>query len=166
MLGLFWDDEGGGLFTTGHDGEALVARPKDLLDNATPSANSMAAAGLLRLAGLTGVDRYQQRGEAILRLLGPVAGRHPTAFAHLLGAVDLLDSGITEVAVVGDRPDLVAEVQHRYLPNAVLAWGEPYESPLWHAREDGLAYVCRDFACQAPVADVEALAAQLGSGRR
>ncbi|MEY2455290.1 MAG: uncharacterized protein QOK06_384, partial [Acidimicrobiaceae bacterium] len=80
MLGLFWDDEGGGLFTTGHDGEALVARPKDLLDNATPSANSMAAAGLLRLAGLTGVDRYQQRGEAILRLLGPVAGRHPTAF--------------------------------------------------------------------------------------
>jgi uncharacterized protein YyaL (SSP411 family) len=165
MLGLFWDDEGGGLFTTGHDGEALVARPKDLLDNATPSANSMAAAGLLRLAGLTGVDRYQQRGEAILRLLGPVAGRHPAAFAHLLGAVDLLDSGITEVAVVGDRPDLVAEVQHRYLPNAVLAWGEPYESPLWHAREDGLAYVCRDFACQAPVADVEALAAQLGSGR-
>ncbi|MEY2590991.1 MAG: uncharacterized protein QOJ67_2975 [Acidimicrobiaceae bacterium] len=164
MLGLFWDDEGGGLFTTGHDGEALVARPKDLLDNATPSANSMAAAGLLRLAGLTGVDRYQQRGEAILRLLGPVAGRHPTAFAHLLGAVDLLDSGITEVAVVGDRPDLVAEVQHRYLPNAVLAWGEPYESPLWHAREDGLAYVCRDFACQAPVADVAALAAQLGSG--
>jgi uncharacterized protein YyaL (SSP411 family) len=165
MLGLFWDDEGGGLFTTGHDGEALVARPKDLLDNATPSANSMAATGLLRLAGLTGVDRYQQRGEAILRLLGPVAGRHPAAFAHLLGAVDLLDSGITEVAVVGDRPDLVAEVQHRYLPNAVLAWGEPYESPLWHAREDGLAYVCRDFACQAPVADVEALAAQLGSGR-
>ncbi|MEY2436198.1 MAG: uncharacterized protein QOF97_1034 [Acidimicrobiaceae bacterium] len=165
MLGLFWDDEGGGLFTTGHDGEALVARPKDLLDNATPSANSMAAAGLLRLAGLTGVDRYQQRGEAILRLVGPVAGRHPAAFAHLLGAVDLLDSGITEVAVVGDRPDLVAEVQHRYLPNAVLAWGEPYESPLWHAREDGLAYVCRDFACQAPVADVEALAAQLGSGR-
>jgi uncharacterized protein YyaL (SSP411 family) len=165
MLGLFWDDEGGGLFTTGHDGEALVARPKDLLDNATPSANSMAAAGLLRLAGLTGLDRYQQRGEAILGLLGPAAGRHPAAFAHLLGAVDLLDSGITEVAVVGDRPDLVAEVQQRYLPNAVLAWGEPYESPLWHAREDGLAYVCRDFACQAPVADVAALAAQLGSGR-
>jgi uncharacterized protein YyaL (SSP411 family) len=46
----------------------------------------------------------------------------------------------------------------------VLAWGEPYESPLWHARTDGLAYVCRDYACQAPVGDVDALLAQLGAG--
>ena len=54
LLELFWDDERGGLFTTGHDAEALVARPKDLLDNATPSANALAAVGLLRLAALTG----------------------------------------------------------------------------------------------------------------
>ena len=47
-------------------------------------------------------------------------------------------AGITEIAVVGDRPDLVAAVQARYLPNAVLAWGEPYDSPLWEDRRDGL----------------------------
>ena len=51
----------------------------------------------------------------------------------------------------------------RYLPNAVLAWGEPYESPLWESRNVGFAYVCRDYACLAPVDTVEALVAQLSS---
>jgi uncharacterized protein YyaL (SSP411 family) len=88
--------------------------------------------------------------------------RHPSAFSHLLGAVDMLASGTTEVAVVGERPDLVQAVQSRYLPNAVLAWGEPYPSPLWEGRSEGLAYVCRGYACQAPVSTPEDLLAQLG----
>jgi uncharacterized protein YyaL (SSP411 family) len=161
MLDLFWDDEEGGLFTTGRDGEQLVARQKDLLDNATPAANSLAAFGLLRLAALTGVDRYRDRAEDILRLLGHVAGQHPTAFGHLLAAVDLSSSGITEIAVVGDRGDLVRAVQQRYLPNAVLAWGEPYESPLWEQRSAGRAYVCQQYVCKAPVDSVEALLSEL-----
>ena len=163
LLGLFWDDDAGGLFTTGHDGEQLVARPKDLLDNATPAANSLAAVALVRLAALTGVDRYRDRAEDILRLLGRVAGQHPTAFAHLLAAVDLVDGGISEVAIVGDRADMVTAVHARYLPSAVLAWGEPYESPLWHDRPSGLAYVCRHYVCNAPVADTDALLSALVS---
>jgi uncharacterized protein YyaL (SSP411 family) len=161
LLELFWDDDGYGLFTIGSDGEPLITRSKDLLDDATPSANSMAAVGLVRLAALTGVDRYRDRAEEIVRLLGTIAGQHPTAFAHLLGAVDLLDAGVTEIAVVGDRDDLVRVAQRRYLPNAVIAWGQPYESPLWAERRDGYAYVCRDFVCAAPVENEEALAAQL-----
>ena len=165
MLGLFWDDDAGGLFTTAHDGEQLVARPKDLLDNATPAANSLAAVALVRLAALTGIDRYRDRAETILRLLSRVAGQHPTAFAHLLTAVDLVDAGVTEIAVVGDRPELVTAVQTRYDPAAVLAWGEPYESPLWHDRADGFAYVCRDYVCKLPVDDVDALLSALASSR-
>jgi hypothetical protein len=161
LLDLFWDDDSRGLFTIGSDGEQLITRSKDLLDDATPSANSMAAVGLIRLAALTGVERYRARAEDIIRLLGRVAGQHPTAFAHLLEAIDMLDAGVTEIAVVGDRGDLVRIAQSRYLPNAVLAWGEPYESPLWDERRDGFAYVCRDFVCAAPVDDEEALEAQL-----
>ena len=163
MLDLFWDPEEGGVFTTGVDGEELVTRPKDLLDNATPSANSLAALGLLRLAALTGDRRYQHHAEQILLLVGSLATTHPLAFPELLSAVDLHRSGATEIAVVGDRPDLVAAVTARYLPNAVLAWGEPYESPLWESRNVGFAYVCRDYACLAPVDTVEALVAQLSS---
>ena len=161
LLELFWDTDAGGLFTSGHDAEQLVARPKDLLDNATPSASSLAAVGLLRLGALTGVDRYTQRAEDILRLLGGVAAQHPTSFGHLLAAVDVIDAGVAEIAVVGERPDLVRAVQQRYLPTAVLAWGEPYESPLWDDRKDGFAYVCRHYTCQAPTDSVPALLTQL-----
>ena len=35
-------------------------------------------------------------------------------------------------------------------PDLVLAWGEPFDSPLWEDRRDGLAYLCRDFVCEAP----------------
>jgi uncharacterized protein len=166
MLALFWDDDQGGLFTTGDDAEPLVTRPKDLLDNATPSANSLAAVALLRLSALSGEARYTDRAEAILLLLGPAAVRHPTALGHLLAALDLWTSGTTEVAVVGDRPDLVRVVDERYLPNGVLAWGEPYPSPLWDDRTAGAdgvgqAYVCRHFTCQAPVSSPVDLATQL-----
>ena len=89
LLDLFWDEADGGVFTTGHDAERLVARQKDLLDNATPSATSLTANGLLRLAALTGVDRYRERAEDLLRILGPVAAKHPLALPHLLAAVDL-----------------------------------------------------------------------------
>ena len=42
--------------------------------------------------------------------------------------------GLAEVVVTGDRPDLVDVVRRRYLPAAVLAWGEAYPSPLWEGR--------------------------------
>jgi uncharacterized protein len=161
LLDLFWDPARGGLFTTGTDAEQLVARDKDLMDNATPSANSLAAVALVRLAALTGEARYRHHADQILRLAGPVAARHPLAFGHLLAAVDLAVHGVDEVVVAGDRSDLVGLVQRAYLPGAVLAWGERYDSPLWAGRDDGRAYVCRGYTCQLPAADAATLADQL-----
>ena len=161
LLARFWDGEHGGVFTTGHDAEALVARQKDLLDNATPSANGATALSLTRLAALTGDERYQDAAEAVVRLLAPMAGSHPGAFAHLLAAVDVLAGPAVEVVVVGDRPDLVAVAQRRFLPRAVLAWGERFASPLWEGREPGRAYVCQGFSCRRPATDVATLEGQL-----
>jgi hypothetical protein len=166
LLARFWDDEKGGAFTTAHDGEALIARQKDLLDNATPSANSMAAVGLLRLGALCGEERYTDAAEQILRLLGPVAGEHPTALAHLLAAVDLAVGGIEEIVVTGDRPDLLAVVRSGWRPRSVLAWGERTSSPLWEGRpHDGRAYVCRGSVCDAPVSTPEELTTTLTNVR-
>jgi uncharacterized protein YyaL (SSP411 family) len=162
MLELFWDDDAGGLFTNGNDAEALITRTKDLVDGALPSANGNAAQALLRLGALVGEGYYTQRGEDILSLLAGLIAQHPTAFGRAVAAADLVAAGVTEIAIVGDRPELVRAVQARYLPNAVLAWGEPYPSPLFEDRKDGLAYVCVNYACQAPVSDVEDLLAQLG----
>ena len=63
--------------------------------------------------------------------------------------------------MTGDRPDLVRAVQERYLPAAVLSWGEPYASPLWDGRDDGRAYVCEQFTCRTPATTVDELVAQL-----
>ena len=78
LLRLFHDADGGGFFTTGHDAEALVVRPKDVFDDATPSANSLAANGLLRLAALTGDDALRgARASTMLEMLAAADGDAP-----------------------------------------------------------------------------------------
>jgi uncharacterized protein YyaL (SSP411 family) len=150
MLDHFWDVDHGGVFTTADDGERLVTRQKDILDNATPSANSTAAIALTRLAALTGDLRYANHADRIFQLLGTVIAQAPGAVSNALLGIETRSRGITEVAIVGDRPDLVRLAQSLFRPDVVLAWGERYDSPLWHERADGLAYVCRDYACETP----------------
>jgi uncharacterized protein YyaL (SSP411 family) len=82
----FADPERGGFFSTAAD-NGLIARRKDIEDSPIPSGNSAAAGGLLRLAQLTGEERYERHGQSVLALLGEIAPRHPAAFGHLLGAM-------------------------------------------------------------------------------
>jgi uncharacterized protein len=164
MLDLFWDDGVGGLFTTGRDAEALVVRAKDVLDGAVPSANAVAAGALLRLATLTGSDRFASAGERIVALGAPLLDEQPLAVADLVAATAWTGGG-TQVVVAGDRPDLLDVVRARWLPDAVVAWGEPSASPLWLDRAAGAAYVCRHFACRTPAHDAGTLAGQLDERR-
>src|SRR3546814_13472066 len=101
------------------------------MDNATPGANGLAAVGLLRLAALIGSDRYREHGEATVALVGPLAVQHPTAFGHVLAAVDLLARGPTEVVIPGDPPDPVRPAHPSNLPNPGLPSGAPYDTPPW-----------------------------------
>ncbi len=161
LLEHFWDLDQGGLFTVADDGEPLVVRQKELLDNATPSANSVAALALYRLGALTGEARYVHQADQILRLLARAMPQAPSAFAHALAAVVLRTEGTAELVIAGDRPDMVTAVQSFWVPDLVLAWGERYDSPLWHDREDGNAYVCRGHICQLPTDDLDAMFAAL-----
>ena len=157
LLDHHWDAVGGGLFTVPDDGEQLIVRQKDLMDNATPSANSSAALALYRLGALTGESRFERIADQILVLLGRVANSAPSAFGHLLAAVHLNHVGVTEIVVAGDRPDLVAFVQRQWLPTCVVAWGESFDSPLWLDRTGNRAFVCRKYACQAPSSTIDEL---------
>jgi len=87
MIDRFADPERGGFFSTASDGEALIARRKDIEDTPIPSGASSAALGLLRLAELTGDPRYESHAVSVLRLLHEIAPRHPTTFGHLLQAL-------------------------------------------------------------------------------
>jgi uncharacterized protein YyaL (SSP411 family) len=175
MLRLFHDDEEGGFFTTGHDAEELVVRQKDVFDNATPSANSLAAHGLLRLAALTGETAYEEPARRVLTMLGRVVSGHPTSFAHALAAVERLVTPPVEVAIVGPRDDprthaLLHEVSTRLIPNSVVlaaAEGAGPDTPLLAGRSmvDGLptAYVCERYTCQQPATAAATLRTQLDS---
>jgi uncharacterized protein YyaL (SSP411 family) len=103
----FSDPERGGFFSTPADGEQLIARRKDLEDSPIPAGASSAALGLLRLAQLTGEQRYEEHGVSVLRLLSEIAPRHPSSFGHLLQAMHwhLSPARPIACAVPGPAPD-------------------------------------------------------------
>ncbi len=176
---LFHDDERGGFFTTGSDAAALIVRPKDYEDNATPSENSLAAGALLRLAALTGEARPEELASEIVVAVAPIATRHPVGFGELLQAVERMVLPPLEIAIVGSADDpgraaLRAEVTRRLLPSAVLLTsdgspGTAAASPLLEGRVavggGATAYVCERFSCRAPLSDPDALRAELDGWR-
>jgi len=161
LLDLFADPDGPGVFTSGVDAEQLIARPKEFMDNATACANSLAAVGLLRLAALTGSERYRHAGRAIVDHTLDAAVRIPLGFGHLLLAAEIDLLGGSEIVVTGDRPDLLATVRRRWLPRTVLSWGGPITGPLWDGRDEsgdaGRAHVCREMVCALPAGTVTEL---------
>jgi uncharacterized protein YyaL (SSP411 family) len=165
----FADPERGGFFTTAADAGELPARRKDLEDSPIPSGNSAAAFGLQRLALLSGEGAYERHALSVLRLLYPMAVRHPLAFGHLLQAAGFYLAPVKEVAIVGpeaEAHELILTVRSRFRPHLVLAGLGPDEVPLLEGRVpvDGhaAAYVCERFACQAPVTSPQDLARALG----
>jgi uncharacterized protein YyaL (SSP411 family) len=175
LIARFADPERGGFFSTASDGEALIARRKDIDDAPIPSGGASAALGLLRLAALTGEHDYERDALGVLRLLHELAPRHPAAFGHLLQAIDFYVSPTREVAIVGPagpaRGALERVVREQPRTNVVLAGAESEEQessvPLLRGRTllDGraAAYVCERFACQRPVVEPAELAALLGA---
>ena len=167
ILDRFADPEHGGFFATAADHERLIARRKELEDAPIPSGSSSAAFGLLRLAALTGEQRYETAARGALRLVHQVAPQHPVAFGHLLQALDFHLAAVREVAIVGPGAGpLERVVRSAFRPHVVVAGGEPGAVPLLAGREPvggrAAAYVCEHFACQRPVtepAELEALLA-------
>ncbi len=173
-------DPAGGFFLTPDDGETLITRPMDVIDTATPSGTSAAADVLVRIARYTGEDVLE---DAARNTVGPIlasAATHPTAFGHALCVADMLHSPPLEIAIVGDptaaqmRALTDVVFADRYLPNAVVALGDPDDDEGTAARVPLLngrliragaptAYVCERFACQMPTSDPEILAQQLPS---
>ena len=168
-------DEAGGFYDTARGHEALIVRHRDGADGAIPSANAVAASVLARL--WRHLDRADFREEAVraLQAYGRPMTQHPRAFCRSLAAVDFLLEGPVELALIGTPGEqgyeaLRAAAARRYLPNRIVAHHDPAtgaapDVPLLAGK--GLVggraalYVCRNFACQAPVTDPDGLAPAL-----
>jgi uncharacterized protein YyaL (SSP411 family) len=166
LIQLFWVSDLRAFATTGIDAESLIARPVDTQDGALPSSNSVATSALLRLSVLTGEARYADHAMRVVEAMGPALDTAPVAFTGLVRAAHLGFVGLSEVVITGDRSDLLDEYRQHYLPTAVLAWGEPYDSPLWEGRtgaaQANLGFVCHDYACRTPAADRDSFSRELG----
>jgi len=178
VMERFWDPAQNAFFDTATDHEQLIVRPRDFFDNATPSGNSLAADVLLRLAKLTGEERYEARARTAIKPLAEVAARHANGFGRLLCALDFAVSTIKEVAIIGRQDDpatrsLIEAAFSPYVPHKVVAGAEPGDhdaiaaTPLLADRGlvDGkpAAYVCVGFTCQAPTSDPRQLREELSA---
>ena len=167
---LFWDEADGAWFsTTGADPHVLL-RLKEDYDGAEPSASSVGALNCLTLWHLTSEDGYRTRAEGTLARFGPRVGAAGRVVPMMLCALAQWHAPSSQIVITGSgsrgaRP-LEEEVAARYLPFAVhvpvnadtaasvarllpFVAGMPPEKPA--------VYVCRDFTCQRPVTNVEAL---------
>jgi uncharacterized protein len=166
----------GGFFDTSDDHEALLYRPMELQDNATPSGNAQACLLLLKLAAYEGRSDWRKSAEEMLTANLDVLQHYPSAFAQWWCAADFALGPAHEVAIIGD-PDnpatlsLLQPLWHGYHPQLVVA-----TSPYPHApgspallndrlllNGEPTAYVCQDFVCQLPVNDPQDMIAQLSN---
>ncbi|WP_329116704.1 thioredoxin domain-containing protein [Streptomyces sp. NBC_01353] len=164
--------EGGALYDTAHDAEALIRRPQDPTDNAAPSGWTAAAGALLSYAAHTGSEAHRAAAEGALGVVKALGPRAPRFIGWGLATAEALLDGPREIAVVGAAGDDTAQALRRTAllaptPGAVVAFGAPdsEEFPLLRDRPlvDGgaAAYVCRHFTCDAPTTDPAELARTL-----
>jgi uncharacterized protein YyaL (SSP411 family) len=175
---LFWDASGGGYFSSASGDAAVLIRMKEDHDGAEPAASSVAARNLQRLAEFTGRADLRERASKTVQAFGAVLERAPAALPQMLQSLGGLQTPWRQIVIAGDlsAPDtraLLAVVRRAHLPNTILLHagsasgtkqlGERLEAASQMPPLGGraTAYVCKDFTCQAPVCEPEALEALL-----
>jgi uncharacterized protein len=174
MNALFADPQGG-YFSTEEGAVDLLFRMKEDHDGAEPSANSVAAMNLARLAKIFGREEFQKAAARVLGAFHTSLERMPAALPQMLAALDSTVSEPVQIVLAGQRdlPEtaaLLRVIRGRYLPNKVVLLADGGEGQEWlsgHIEAVRLmtplqgrtaAYVCQNFACELPVTDAAQLA--------
>ncbi len=179
MDSLFLDVKDGGYFSVHTDQADSILRIKEDYDGAEPSPNSLAALNLLRLAKMLDRAAWAEQAEKLLRVFGESLTSSPSSVPVLALALDFEAHGNRQIVLAGDKEDpafqaLLRVVRRRFLPHTVLLYADAGEGQQWLAQHNeavgGMmqvggkpaAYVCQNYACQAPITEAEALEKLLG----
>ncbi len=163
----------GTFFDTADDSERLIYRPADVVDGPSPSGTFAVAGALLSYSALTGSAAHRKAAVDALAGVPALAAQFPRAVGSGLAVAEAALSGPVEVAIVGppsaERDALHVAAMAAAPPGAVIALGDGADGagiPLLAGRDPvggvAAAYVCRDFACRAPVTEPDQLVAALG----
>ncbi|WP_374110388.1 thioredoxin domain-containing protein [Mycolicibacterium sp. F2034L] len=158
-------------FDTADDAEALMVRPADPFDGATPSGASSIAEALQLAAHLAPTERYTVAADATLASATPILARAARSGGHWLAVAEAAVRGPIQIAVACDpaASDLLHAARVLAPGGAVVVGGAVDSSELLAGRDrvDGAdaAYVCRGRVCDLPVTTARDLAAALAAGR-
>ncbi|MGH8018258.1 MAG: thioredoxin domain-containing protein [Opitutaceae bacterium] len=171
---LFFDEAGGGYFSSSGRDSGVLVRMKEDHDGAEPAPGSVAAMNLIRLGRIFGDERRLDRARRTLEAFSGVWTRAPQALPAMMAAfIDWLRPP-RQIVLAGTpgSPDFEAlelVVRRRLLPGVNLLAADGDAGQAWLAARapwlkdmrpvDGraAAYVCEDFACRLPVTDPGAL---------
>ena len=164
-------DRPGHWFDTADDAEALMVRPADPMDGATPSGASSIAEALVSAAHLVDADRAPHYAEAAAQTLlahTPLLARAPRSGGHWLAVAEAAVRGPLQIAVAtGDPDSALLAAARRMAPGGTIVVGGAVDSmPLLEGRDRiggaDAAYVCRGRVCDLPVTGEAELAEALG----
>ena len=177
MIEDYQDEQEGGFYLSPESATDLLLRPKDAYDGALPSGNSVAASNLIRLARATGRSEYEELAAGTFRAFSGHVAQAPVSYTQMMVALDLAVGPTFELVVVGDPEsaatrEALAELGKAYLPRkvtllrpsgdaAALSKLAPWTAEQKAADGGPTFYLCRDFTCQAPTNDWEAVRAEL-----
>nr|WP_207893273.1 thioredoxin domain-containing protein [Thermolongibacillus altinsuensis] len=176
MMDLFWDEERGGFYFTGKDGETLIVREKELYDGALPSGNSVAAVQMIRLARLTGDLTLLEKAEKMYAVFKRHVEAYESGYTYFLQGLLLLEMAAKEVVLFGKTEDekrktFAKALQQSFIPHVSALVAEspsdfaevaPFASQYKPIADDVTIYICENFACQQPTTDIEKAREQLG----
>ncbi|MFB4163222.1 thioredoxin domain-containing protein [Alteribacillus sp. JSM 102045] len=169
LIDLFWDQENGGFFFYGKDGEELLVRLKETYDGAMPSGNSVAAVQLLRLARFTGEISYEEKTRQSIDAFAKELKQYPSGHMYFLQSYLLLHSDMKEVVVLTNETEEDAELvtkqlQQEFYPEVTYLISEnaerfgevaPFAAGYEKVEDKTTVYVCENFACHKPVTGAE-----------
>jgi len=148
---FLWSVELGGYYNTAKDcsGDLLV-RERSYTDNATPAANGIAIASLVRLALLGHNLEYLDRAEQGLQAFSSIIKDAPQACPSLLSALDWYQHS----TLIRTTPDKISGLISQYYPTAVFQ----IETDL---PEGVVGLVCECLTCKEPAKSQERLLAEI-----
>ena len=148
---FLWSVELGGYYNTAKDASGdLLVRERSYIDNATPAANGIAIASLVRLALLGPNLEYLDRAQEGLQAFSSIVQDSPQACPSLLGALDWYQHS----TLIRTSPDQISGLISQYYPTAVFQ----IEADL---PEGVIGLVCECLTCKEPAKSQERLLAEI-----
>ena len=178
MLARLWDEEHGACFESPADASGVTVRMKDGFDGAETAGNSIAAGVLLRLARLTAREDLEVKATRTLDYYATRLSGSAVAMPQLVAVMLQAEQPPRHVVIAGEmspeRDALLAVYDRSFRPFEDVIVVDEASRPELAAlgsfaaslpARDGraTAYVCVNRACQLPVTDPAAFAAQLSS---